>query len=455
MNSTQTPSTNTEAPAQSSAATAEMDVNGKSQPATPLQRRVLAGGAIGQFIEFYDFTLYGLSAVVLAHHFFPSSNDLTGLLATFATFAAAFVIRPLGGLFFGALGDRVGRKNVLFVTLLTIGGATALIGLLPTYEQIGVAAPILLVLCRLLQGFSAGGESVGAPTFTYEHAPTAHRGKWLNTTIAATALPSVFGGALILGLTAAMGSDAFESWGWRIPFLLAAPLAVFGLWIRLRTEESDAFKETLSNVEHRESSPIREAFRENGLRMVQVVFVMGLTAMGFYFLSGYFVTYVKTTGGLSQQQSLIANAAAMSLYTLMLPLTGMLGDRFGRRPMLIAGTISIAILAVPCFAMVTSGSLAMAIAGQMLFVIPLTIYGGGCYTFFVEAFTTRTRFTSAAISYNTGYALFGGTAPFVGTWLVGSTGFDAAPGVYMAIAAAVVLAVIVATRVPETRHAAL
>ncbi|GAB3135587.1 MFS transporter [Tsukamurella serpentis] len=430
-------------------------MTGSPTRATPMQRRVLAGGAIGQFIEFYDFALYGLSAVVLARNFFPSHNELAGLLATFATFGAAFVIRPLGGLFFGALGDRIGRRNVLFATLLTIGGATACIGLLPTYGSIGVAAPVLLVICRLLQGFSAGGESVGAPTFTYEHAPIERRGAWLNTTIAATALPSVFGGALILALTAAMGSDAFSQWGWRIPFLLAAPLAVVGLWIRLRTEESDAFRQTLARAERRESTPLREAISQNGLQMLQVIFVMGLTAMGFYFLSGYFVTYVKTTGGLTQQQSLIANAAAMSLYTVLLPLTGRLGDRFGRKPMLITGSLAIAVLAVPCFALVTSGSLAMAILGQMLFVLPITVYGGGCYTFFVEIFTTRTRFTSAAISYNTAYALFGGTAPFVGTWLVGMTGASAASGVYMAAAAAVVLALLLLTPVPETRHAPL
>ncbi|WP_461666536.1 MFS transporter [Gordonia sputi] len=437
--------------------TSDVPTNNAAHSVSPMQRRVLAGGAIGQFIEFYDFALYGLSAVVLAHHFFPSSSDLTGLLATFATFAAAFVIRPLGGLFFGALGDRVGRRNVLFVTLLTIGGATALIGCLPTYDTIGVAAPILLVLCRLLQGFSAGGESVGAPTFTYEHAPVDRRGRWLNTTIAATALPSVVGGALILVLTEIMGTDAFESWGWRIPFILAAPLAIFGLWIRLRTEESPAFKEVLDTVEHHESTPVRDAFRAPGnvRRMVQVIFVMGLTAMGFYFLTGFFVTYVKTTGGLTSQQSLIANGAAMLLYTLLLPVMGMIGDRVGRRPMLIAGTIAIAVLAVPCFSLVTSGSLALAIAGQMLFVVPITLYGGGCYTFFVEVFKTRTRFTSAAISYNTGYALFGGTAPFVGTWLVGTTGINASPGYYMAGAALVVLLVMFVTRVPETRHAAL
>ncbi|MGV9799682.1 MFS transporter [Mycobacterium sp. NPDC003449] len=422
------------------------------QRSSGMQKRVLAGGSIGQFIEFYDFTLYGLSAVTLAKLFFPGGSALAGLLATFATFGVAFFMRPLGGLFFGALGDRIGRRKVLFITLLSIGLATALIGVLPTYAGIGVAAPLLLVLCRLIQGFSAGGESVGAPAFVFEHAPLERRGFWLNVTIAATALPSVLGGTLILVLSSTMPSEAFTSYGWRIPFLLALPLALFGIWIRAKTEESEAFQQVLAKHEHKEYSPIRAAFRENKVRMLQVIFVMGLTAMGFYFLSGYFVSYVQTTGNLSRDQSLLANAIAMALYALLLPVCGIVGDRVGRKPMLIAGSAALALLSVPCFMLVTGGSLPLAMAGQLLFVIPLCIYGGGCYTFFVEIFTTETRFTSAAISYNVAYAVFGGSAPFVGTMLVSTIGMNAAPGYYMAAAAVVVLALLLFTRVPETRR---
>lgn len=418
--------------------------------ASGMQKRVLAGGSIGQFIEFYDFTLYGLSAVVLAQLFFPGTSAMAGLLATFATFGVAFLVRPLGGMFFGALGDRIGRRKVLFITLLSIGAATALIGLLPTYATIGAVAPALLVLCRMVQGFSAGGESVGAPAFVFEHAPVDRRGFWLTITLAATALPSVFGGTLILILSSSMSSEAFMSWGWRIPFLLALPMAFFGLWIRAKTEESDAFKKVLAKESNKEFSPIREAFAENKVRMLQVIFVMGLTAMGFYFLSGYFVSYVQITGNLSREQSLMSNATAMLLYALLLPVGGLIGDRVGRKPMLIVGAAALAVLSIPCFMLVTSGSLALAIVGQLLFVIPMCIYGGGCYTFFVEIFTTKTRFTSAAISYNVGYAIFGGSAPFIGTYLVSQTGVSAAPGYYMAAAAVIVFLLLTLTRVPET-----
>lgn len=158
----------------------EPEARDQPKRSSGMQKRVLAGGSIGQFIEFYDFTLYGLSAVTLANLFFPSENALAGLLATFATFGVAFLFRPLGGLFFGALGDRIGRRKVLFITLLSIGAATTMIGLLPTYSTIGVLAPILLILCRLVQGFSAGGESVGAPAFVFEHAPLDRRGFWID-----------------------------------------------------------------------------------------------------------------------------------------------------------------------------------------------------------------------------------------------------------------------------------
>ena len=421
--------------------------------ATRAKRRVLLAGSVGQFIEFYDFSLYGLSAVTLSKLFFPSDSPVAALLATFAAFGVAFLIRPLGGLFFGAIGDRYGRRPVLYITLLTIGVATAAIGLLPTYAQIGVLAPALLVFCRLLQGFSAGGESVGAPAFVFEHAPKNRRGMWLNITLAATALPSVVGGTLILVLSSSMPAEAFDSWGWRLPFLLALPLAIFGLWIRSQTEESEAFKivqAKQATAKRSDHTPIRDAFRQNWRQMLQVIMVMGLTAMGFYFLTGYFVAYVQTAGELSREQSLLVNAIAMTSYALILPLGGILSDRVGRKPMLIAGAAVLAVVSVPAFLLVTSGSFGLALLGQFLFVIALCIYGGGCYTFFVEIFSTKTRFTSAAVSYNVGYALFGGTAPFIGTWLVSSTDFNASPGIYVAVAAAIVFLVLVFTNVPET-----
>ncbi|MBL3687904.1 MFS transporter [Leucobacter zeae] len=421
-----------------------------------MQRRVLAGGSVGQFIEFYDFALYGISAVTLSALFFPSDNALAGLLALFATYGVAFFIRPLGGLFFGALGDRIGRRNVLVITLLTIGVATSAIGLLPGYDTIGPLAPILLVVLRLLQGLSAGGESAGAPSFVFEHAPIHRRGLFINVTLAATALPSVIAAFFVLFLSSTMTDAAFHDWGWRVPFLIALPLALVGLWIRAKTEESPAFKEMVREQERAESeavraTPVRDAFRTNWLKMIQVVFVMGLTAMGFYFLSGYFISYVETAGNLSRDQSLLLNGAAMLAYTVLLPVAGAIGDRVGRRPMLIIGAIAIAVLAIPAFLLVTSGDVLLALCGQMIFVAAICCYGGGCYTFFIEVFDTKSRFTSAAFSYNLGYALLGGTAPFIGTALVNATGVPFSPAFYVIGVALLTLVAMAVTRVPETR----
>ena len=420
---------------------------------TSMQRRVLAGASVGQFIEFYDFALYAISAITLSRLFFPPGNETTALLSLFAAYGVSFFIRPVGGLVFGALGDRIGRRNVLFATLLLIGVATAGIGSLPSYHTIGITATVLLVFLRLVQGFSAGGESVGSPAFVFEHAPVDRRGWWINIALAATALPSVVASGLVLLLQTTMEPAAFGSYGWRIPFWIALPLAVFGIWIRLRTDESPAFRqmEAAQRAELARATPVRDAFRENWLTMVQVVFVMGMTAMGFYFLSGYFISYVATTGRLSSSQSLGLNALAMLAYTILLPIMGRIGDRVGRRTMMLAGLAAILVLALPAFLLVTSGNVALALLGQLLFVLAITIYGGGCYTFFIEVFDTRTRFTSAAFSYNLGYALFGGTAPLIGTALVSASTIPYSPAFYVMGFAVLVLVLMFALRIPETR----
>ncbi|MHC6219065.1 MFS transporter [Arthrobacter sp. MMS24-S77] len=410
----------------------------------------MAGGAIGQFIEFYDFSLYGLTALVLARQFFPAEAAATGLIATFATFAVAFVVRPLGGVFFGALGDRIGRRPVLFITLLGIGLATVGIGLLPGYQSIGIAAPLLLVFFRTIQGFSAGGESVGAPTFVLEHAPKERRGYWLCITIAATALPGVFASGLILLILQLAGPESYEAWAWRIPFLAALPLSFVGIWIRKRTEESEEFKAILQAGATKEYSPVREAFRTNGTRMLQTALICGLTALSFYFLSGYFVAFLQTEGHLNRQESLLISAVVMTTLALLTPLSGRASDKFGRKPMLTVGAAIMTVAAIPAFVLITNGNPWVAMLGMFLFVAPLIIYSSGSATIFVEIFSTKSRFTSAAISYNVSYALLGGTAPMVGTWLVQATGSSLAPGFYLAGYALLVTLVMIFGRVPET-----
>ena len=421
---------------------------------TPMQRRVVLGGSVGQFVEFYDMALYGIAAVTLSRLFFPTGSETAGLLMLFATYGVAFFIRPVGGLFFGALGDRIGRRNVLVATLLLIGIATTVIGLLPTYETMGIWSTVLLVALRLLQGFSAGGESVGAPSFVFEHAPHDQRGKFVNITLAATALPAVFASGLFLSLSLLMPESAYDSWGWRIPFLLALPMAFVGLIIRSKTEESPVFQEMMEDKAEKKdaSTPVSEAFKTSWYRMVQVVVIMGFTAMGFYYISGYFVPYLQTTGDLSRNASLALNAVALLLYAVLLPMFGALSDRVGRRPLMIAGVVTTIVASIPAFMMVSSGNSVVALLGQCLFVLGITMYGGGCYTFFIEVFDPKVRLTAAAFSYNVGYAIFGGTAPYIGESSVAMLGVGYAPAFYVVGLGLIVLLFILFGRVRETRY---
>ena len=410
--------------------------------------RVLIAGAVGQFVEFYDFAIYGFSVVMIAKLFFPQTDPVAGVLAAFAVYGVAFVVRPLGGVFFGTLGDRIGRRKVLAITLLSIGAATAIIGLLPTYGQIGLLAPAALLVCRLVQGFSAGGEAVGAPSFVLEHAPIERRGFWIGITIAMSAIPSIVAGVMILGIVNSMSAESYASWGWRIPFLIAASLSAIGLYIRHKTEESDAFIKAVEERGTQKKVSLRDSLRSSRLRMLQVFMIVSLNALTFYFMVGYFVTYLQTVVKLTQQESLISNAAGLLTFSILLPLCGRLSDRIGRKPMLLAGSLLIAVLSVPTFNLLTQHTLQSAIFAQIILAVCLAVFGGGSYTFFVELFPTSVRFTGAAISYNISYAVFGGTAPFVGTYLVKLTGNPMAPGFYLATLAALVF--VAALTVPET-----
>lgn len=415
--------------------------------------KVLGAGMVGHFVEFYDFAIYGLSVLIIAKHFFPRADPVAGVLAAFAVYGIAFVARPLGGIIFGAVGDRLGRKVMLATTLTAIGAATTAIGLLPTYDQIGIAAPLLLLICRLVQGFSAGGEAVGAPAFVLEHAPANRRAFWVCIVISMSAVPSIAAALLLSLISSSMSADAFNDWGWRISFYLAAPIAFIGLYIRNKTEESETFKKIQNEKKSENHSPLKEALTGNWTKLFQVFFIVALNAITFYFLVGYFVTYLQMTVSLSRTESLISNAAGVLVFAVMLPLAGRLSDRIGRKPMLIVGSLLIAVLCIPAFHLLASKTLVAAISAQLIISFALAIYGGGSYPFFMELFPTSIRLTGAAMSYNISYALFGGTGPFVGTFLVQKTGSPTAPAYYLCAVA--VVALLVALKVPETKRESL
>ena len=414
------------------------------------KRRALAGAASGTFIEFYDFAVYALTVPIIASSFFPEGNASVALISAFAVYGVAFIIRPLGGIVFGVVGDRLGRKPVLVLVLTLIGVSTALIGLLPTYGQIGIWAPLGLVALRLLQGLSAGGEVTSATSFALEHSPSNQRSMWITTVIAMSAVSSIVGLIVVLSLISVVGPASFDSGGWRIPFLLALPLSLVGLYIRLRTEESPAFQEA-QDQRTLSAAPLRESVARDGRSIAFAFALASMSALAFYYLVGYFPTYLQVTADMARTPALVANGITLVVFTFALILCGALADRVGRRPMIRIGAALLVATSVPAFWLAGSGGLPAAIAGQLLVAVSLAVFGGGSYATLLEIFPTRTRLTGAALGYNAGYALFGGTAPLLANLLVEWTGSTQAPGYYLMFVAALVLAG--AWAVPESRHA--
>lgn len=411
--------------------------------------RALAAGCVGNFVEWYDFAIYSYSVTIIATLFFPEGNRAAAIIAAFALYGVAFLARPLGGLFWGSLGDRIGRRTTLAVIVLIMGGATMLIGLLPTYGTIGILAPVLLGLLRLVQGFSGGGEFTGSTSFISEYAPEEKRGLFASISATFTTLPSLLGGLTVFAAAAGLGEETYAAWGWRIPFLLGGPLALVGLFIRLRMDETPAFKELKERQEQVEHAPVREAIREHGRSILLVFAIASLSALGAYTLGTYLVTYLQEVVGMSRTTAIAANFLAFFVTVPLVPLVGALGDRIGRKPLLLIGTPGFILLSVPGYLLTSTGNFFGAIVGQLLVALPWSFVVSAVVVIIVEIFPTRVRYSGASIGYNLGYMIFGGTAPIVATFLVSATGSNIAPAIYLIAVALLVLPAVFL--LPETR----
>ncbi|WP_159612420.1 MFS transporter [Glutamicibacter sp. JC586] len=423
--------------------------HGLSSSVRQTRRKVIAASFIGNFVEWFDYAAYGYLAVTIAAVFFPGDDPQAGLLMAFGVFAISFLVRPVGGFIWGHLGDKIGRRTALSWSILLMTGATFCIALLPGYAVLGVGAPLLLLALRLVQGFSAAGEYAGASAFLVEYAPPNRRGLYAAVVPASTATGLLAGSLMAAALTGLLSTEALESWGWRLPFLLAAPLGLIGRYIRTKLEDSPAFVEA-SHSSTPEGSPVGSLLKNHWRQLLQASGAVLLNAVGFYVILSYMPTYLSEELGLDAARSYLATTIALLTYIGFIFLTGMLSDRLGRKRVLISASILFVIFTVPAFMFLESGGFALIVMVQILLGAMLALNDGTLPSFLAEMFPTKIRYSGFAVSFNVSNALFGGTAPFVATLLISSTQNLLAPGWYL-MAAAVISLIAVATSVETSR----
>lgn len=400
-------------------------------------RRAIAASALGNATEWFDYGIYAYGITYISAALFPGETESATLFAL-GTFAISFLVRPLGGLFWGPLGDRLGRKSVLALTILLMAGATVCVGLIPSYDSIGFWAPLLLILLRMVQGFSTGGEYGGAATFMAEYAPDDQRGFYGSFLEVGTLAGYSLGALLMLGFSLLLGSEAMHDWGWRIPFLVAGPMGLVGMYLRSKMEDTPIFREVEmeGRQEKSTSGELRDLLRDYWRPLlVMGGLVVALNVVNYTLLS-YMPTYLQRRLGLSTETALVVPIIGMLSMMFFLPFAGRLSDRIGRKPMWWFSLAGLFIAAIPLYHLMDTG-LTGAIVGfallGLLFVPQLATISAT----FPAMFPTHVRFAGFAIAYNVSTSIFGGTAPAVNSWLIGRTGDTAIPAYYMMAACVV------------------
>lgn len=410
-------------------------------------KRAAVAAATGTAIEYYEFGVYGFMAAFLGPLFFPSSDPTAALLSTLAVFGSAFLVRPVGGILLGRLGDRFGRRVVLLTTIIGMGVATVAIGLLPTTAQVGLLAPALLVLARLAQGFFAGGEVVGSAAFVAESAPRGRRGFFGAFTPVGVAL----GGALaatVCGITTYCLTPAqMAEWGWRVPFLLSLPLVVFSGLMRHNLEETPAFRRFLAKGQP-PKAPVRDVLATQLGSVLKVVLIAGGQNVGYWVGLVFMNLYLTAHLGYPKTQVYWIMAAIGVIVATMMPFWGGLSDRWGRRKVLGIGFTAYIILVVPMMLLMAQNNIWLAALALLISVLPMPIVQSVGYPTYSEQFPTPLRYTGMAIAINLGAMIGGGLTPYLSTWLLATTGNLLVPGFLLAGAAAIALATL--SRLPET-----
>lgn len=400
-----------------------MDSKEVQTPATTMvsnrgRVRVVVASMFGTMLEWFDFYLYAQAAALIFNSlFFPNLDPLTGTLAAFGSYAVGFLVRPVGGIFFGRIGDRLGRKRVLMVTLIIMGSATFSIGLLPTYAAIGVFAPILLTLCRALQGFAAGAEAIGAVTLTVENAPRGRRGLFATLPNMGVAIGILCATGVFVLAQTIMSDEAFLAWGWRLPFLLSAVVVGLGIYVRYRLHESPIF-EQLRTKNEISSAPIREVWM-TARRSLFIAFGvrMGENSSAYIFQT-WMLTYA-VTAGFERDEVLQALTIALTIAIVTIPLWGFLSDFIGRKAVYLIGAVGLALFSFPAFGLINTMNPALML---LAFVFAISVFYEAMYAaqaaLLVDLFPARLRFTGIALARETSAVVSGGIAPFIATALL-------------------------------------
>ncbi|MFF3707245.1 MFS transporter [Streptomyces phaeochromogenes] len=428
-------------------------------PPTASLKRIVAASLIGTTIEWYDFFLYGSAAALVFNKvFFPDSDPLVGTLLSFLTYAVGFAARPLGALVFGHYGDRLGRKKLLVLSLLLMGGATFAIGLLPTHATVGTAAPVLLTVLRLVQGFALGGEWGGAVLLVSEHGDSRRRGFWASWPQTGAPAGQLLATGVLSLLTAVLSDAAFTSWGWRIPFLLSGVLVIVGLWIRLSVDESPVFKAALAQAEARKATqdgaaeklPLVSVLRHHWRDVLIAMGARMAENISYYVITAFILVYATTSAGLSKQTALNAVLIASAVHFAVIPLWGALSDRVGRRPVYLLGAAGIGLWMFPFFSLIDTGTF-----GNLILAVTVgLVLHGAMYApqaaFFSEMFATRMRYSGASIGAQFASVAAGAPAPLIATALLAD--YDSSTPIALYVIGAVVLTLIAVGVAKETRH---
>jgi len=407
----------------------EEEIGEEVQQLTGNKTSILSG-LVGNVMEWYDFALYGYMVPIISQLFFPNQNNLTSVMSTFAVFAAGFIMRPIGGIILGRLGDIKGRKTTLYISMILMAVCTALMGVLPTYQSVGLAAPVLLVILRLVQGLSVGGEFSTSVTYMVEEAPKDSRGIFGSLANIGSMTGMVLGAAMAAGVSTFIPKESLFNWGWRLPFFLAAVLGAIGMYYTMKMPKSHLF---VREKRHEEVASIREVFTFGRRELTQAtLFCLGYTVL-FYLPLVYMPTYVHSIAGMDENKALQITTVATIILVLLIPMMAMLSDRFIRRRSILIVAFFIALVcAVPMFIMV-SKSYILLFAVLVLFGIIIAVPLGVAPAIMVEWFPTKYRLTSYSVIYNIGVGIFGGSTPMICTWLIKISGNNLAPAYYLSV----------------------